>query len=98
MLSHGLLTRFLDLQASGQQLEVASRARDLATQQLEQARDRLAAGVASTVEVVQAQGAVAEASEQSISAAYNNNIAKALLARDLGIAEEAARRYLGGLR
>src|SRR5262249_44027042 len=57
---------FLDLQATGDQLRVATTARDLANQQLVQSRDRFAAGVASNVEVVQAQDAVAVADEQLI--------------------------------
>jgi outer membrane protein TolC len=89
---------FLDLQATGEQLQVATRARDLAAQQLTQARDRFAAGVAAQLEIIQAQEAVAEASEQYISALYGYNVAKALLARGLGVAEAAARQFLGGVR
>jgi outer membrane protein TolC len=89
---------FLDLQSTGEQFQVATRGRELAQQQLTQARDRFAAGVSSNVEVVQAQEAVAESSEQYISALYGYNIAKALLARSMGVAEEAARQYLGGVR
>jgi outer membrane protein TolC len=72
------------------------RARDLAALQLTQARDRFAAGVANNVEVIQAQEAVALASEQYIAAFYGYNVSKALLARSLGDAETAVRRYLGG--
>jgi outer membrane protein TolC len=89
---------FLDLQSTAEQLQVATRGRDLAQQQLTQARDRFAAGVTNNVEVVQAQEAVAEASEQYISALYGYNVAKAMLARSLGVAEDAARQYLGGVR
>jgi outer membrane protein TolC len=89
---------FLDLKASDEQLQVATRSRDLAQQQLTQARDRFAAGVASNIEVVQAQEAVATSSEQYIAALYSYNISKALLARGMGIAEAAARQYLGGVR
>lgn len=89
---------FLDLQATSEQLQVATRARELAAQQLTQARDRFAAGVTNNVEIVQAQQAVAESSEQYISALYGYNVAKALLARGLGVAEQAAREYLGGVR
>lgn len=89
---------FLDLQASTEQLAVATRARDLAAQQLTQARDRSAAGIASNVEVVQAQEAVATSNEQYISALYGFNSAKAALARDLGLAEETVREFLGGVR
>ena len=48
----------LDLQPRPEQLAVAGTTRDLAAQQLTQARDRFAAGVASNIEVVQAQEAV----------------------------------------
>jgi len=89
---------FLDLQSTGEQLQVATRGRDLAQQQLTQARDRFAAGVTNNVEVVQAQEAVAASSEQYISALYGYNVAKAMLARSLGVAEDAARQYLGGVR
>jgi outer membrane protein TolC len=91
-------TAFLDLQASREQLQVATRARDLAGQQLVQARDRFTAGVTNNVEVVQAQEAVALSSEQYIAALYSYNVAKALLARGLGVAEDAARQLLGGGR
>jgi outer membrane protein TolC len=89
---------FLDLEATSEQLQVATRSRDLAAQQLTQARDRFAAGVASNIEVVQAQEAVATSSEQYISALYGFNSAKAALARDLGLAEETVREFLGGVR
>jgi outer membrane protein TolC len=87
---------FLDLRATREQLDTAMRARDLAALQLTQARDRFAAGVANNVEVIQAQEAVALASEQYIAAFYGYNVSKALLARSLGDAETAVRRSLGG--
>jgi outer membrane protein TolC len=89
---------FLDLQATEEQLKVATRARELAAQQLTQARDRFAAGVSSNIEVIQSQEAVTIAAEQYIGALYGYNVAKALLARGLGIAEAAAQQFLGGVR
>lgn len=89
---------FLDLQASGEQLQVATRARDVASQALTQTRDRFAAGVTNNVEVVQAQEAVSLANEQYISALYLYNVSKAVLARGLGAAEQAVRQFLGGSR
>ena len=89
-------TAFLDLQALGEQLQVATRARELANQQLTQSRDRFAAGVASNIEVVQAQEAVALASEQYIGALYGFSVAKGVLAQSLGTAEESVQKYLGG--
>ena len=91
-------TAFLDLQASGQQLDVATRARELAAATLTQARDRFAAGIAANIELVQAQEAVALANEQYIGALYSYNVSKAMLARALGVAEQAVRQYLGGSR
>jgi outer membrane protein TolC len=89
---------FLDLQATEVELTAATRGRELANQQLTQSRDRFASGVASNVEVVQAQEAVTMADEQFIAAQYGYYVAKALLARSLGTAEGAVQKYLGGLQ
>ena len=91
-------TAFLDLQATSDQLEAATKARDLAAQQLTQSRDRFAAGVASNIEIVQAQESVAIANEQYISALYGYDLAKGALIRGLGTAEATLRQYLGGAR
>jgi len=91
-------TAFLDLQATGDQLQVATKARDLASQQLTQSRDRFAAGVANTIEIVQAQEAVAVANEQYISALYGYDLAKGALIRGVGTAESTLRQILGGTR
>jgi len=89
---------FLDLQATGEELQTATRGRDLANQALTQSRDRFAAGVANNIEVIQAQEAVTQANEQYIAALYGFNVSKALLARSLGTAESAVERYLGGTK
>ena len=86
----------LDLRAADQQLQASDTNRQLADAELTQARDRFGAGVASNLEITQAQEAVATASEQYISALYSHNLAKASLARALGIAESAVTNYLGG--
>src|SRR5207245_11701812 len=91
-------TAFLDIDATSQQLAVATRARDIAAQQLTQSRDRFAAGVASNIEVVQAQDAVAVASEQFIAARYGYDLAKGAVIRGVGSSEEALRQLLGGSR
>lgn len=95
---YDLRTAFLDLEATREELEVGTRARELANMQLTQARDRFAAGVASNIEVVQAQEAVTLASEQYIGALYSFNVSKAALARAIGVAEDAVRKYLGGVQ
>jgi outer membrane protein TolC len=91
-------TAFLDLEATSQQLTMAGKARDLAADQLTQARDRFAAGVASNIEVVQAQDAVAVATEQFISAQYGYALAQGALIRGVGTAEDVLRQLLGGSR
>jgi len=86
---------FLDLQATGEQLQVAMRSRELANQELTQARDRFAAGVANNIEVVQAQQSVTTAEEQYIDALLGFDVSKAVLARSLGDAEAEVQRILG---
>jgi outer membrane protein TolC len=66
---------------------------DLAEQELTQARDRFSAGVADTVEVVQAQESVASAHESYISSLYAYNFAKISLARAVGQAEVGVKEY-----
>ena len=89
---------FLDLKSGREQLQVATRTRDLAAAQLTQARDRFAAGIAGNIEVVQAQEAVALASDQYIGAVFTSSLAAGNLIRAIGMAEEIARQYLGGIR
>jgi outer membrane protein TolC len=86
----------LDLNAADQQVQAAKTNTELAGQQLQQARDRFGAGVADNLELTQAQEAVARASEAYIAALYTHNLAKASLARALGVAESAVMTYLGG--
>jgi outer membrane protein TolC len=91
-------TALLDLQTGREQLQVGTRARELAASQLTQARDRFAAGVAGNIEIVQAQAAVTQANDEYIAALYTTNLAKGSLVRAIGIAEETARQVFGGLR
>jgi outer membrane protein TolC len=89
---------FLDVRAAAQQLEAAQANVTLASQELEQARDRFAAGVAGNIEVTQAQESVAVASESYIDALYAHNLAKASLARAVGTAEQSVKAFVGGLK
>ena len=86
-------TALLNLQSSQEQVTVAQSNIDLAQQTLAQARDRFSAGVTDTVEVVQAQEAVASANENYISSLYSYNYAKISLARALGTAEQGVKDY-----
>jgi len=91
-------TSLLDLRAAGQQVEAAQTNVTLAGQELEQARDRFAAGVAGNLEVTQAQQSVAIATESYIDALYSHNLAKAALARAVGTAEQSVMAFVGGLK
>jgi outer membrane protein TolC len=91
-------TALLDLRAAGQQVEAAQTNVTLAGQELEQARDRFAAGVAGNLEVTQAQQSVALATESYIDALYSHNLAKASLARAVGTAEQSVMAFVGGMK
>jgi outer membrane protein TolC len=83
----------LDLKAAADQVEVAKSNVQLAGESLKQSRDRFSAGVTNTVEIVQAQQAVAVADENLIGAQFQYNVAKVSLARALGLADEGVRNY-----
>jgi outer membrane protein TolC len=85
----------LDIQAANQQVRVAQAARDLAQQQLTQAQDRFAAGVANGLEVTQAQEAIATADENYISSVYALNISEASVGRAIGNAEGTIKQFFG---
>lgn len=89
-------TAFFNLESSAEQVAVAKSNIDLAQQTLNQSRDRFVAGVADTVEVVQAQEQVANANDSYISALYSFNYAKISLARSLGLGEQSVREYFKG--
>jgi outer membrane protein TolC len=87
-------TAYLDLNSAAQQVAVADNNRKLAADTLQQARDRFAAGVADTVEVVQAQESVASAERDYISSLFAHNLAKASLARAMGQADQNIKQFL----
>ena len=67
---------------------------DLSHQALVQSQDRFAAGIADTVEVVQAQQAVTQADDDFINAVFEHNLAKVSLARAMGNAEQTLPQLL----
>jgi len=84
----------LDLASNRDQVTVAQDAQAMAHQELQLAQDRFKAGVADNLEVVQAQQAVADADESTISSLYAYNVAKAQLAQALGVAASRYQQYL----
>ncbi len=85
---------YIDLGAATDQVGVARRNVDLAHDTLNQARDRFIAGIADTVEVIQAQQFVVQAENDYISAVFEHNLAKVSLARALGNAEQGMQQFL----
>ena len=86
---------FLDIQTAADQVAVArGQSGTGRTRRCEQARDRFAAGVADTIEVVQAQESVAAANDSLIAALFAHNLAKVGLARALGLAEQGIKRFI----
>jgi len=84
----------LDIQSAADEVAVARKNLDLANQTLTQAQDRFASGVTDTIEVVQAQGSVAVANDNLISALYAHNVAKVELARALGSTEQRIQKFM----
>jgi outer membrane protein TolC len=87
---------FLDLKSSQDRVAVAKSNLDLANQQVAQAQDRFMTGVVSNIEVVQAQDALALATEDYLSSVFMHNLAKANLAEAMGVAETDYQKFLHG--
>lgn len=89
-------TAFLNLTAAKEQVTVATQNVKLANENLDRSKDRFASGVTDSVEVVQAEQALASANDQYISSLYSHNLSKLSLARALGLARTKYDQYLGG--
>jgi outer membrane protein TolC len=87
---------YLDLEAAAQEVSVEKSAVTLATQTLEQSRDRFISGVTDNIEVVQAQDVLATATDSYIASLYSHNLAKISLARAIGVAESGFAEYVEG--
>jgi outer membrane protein TolC len=87
---------YLDLEADAQEVSVESSAVALATQALQQSRDRFSSGVTDNIEVVQALDALAIANDAYIASLFNYNLAKVSLARATGVAESRYAEFLKG--
>lgn len=93
-IDYDVRTAFLNLQAARQQVTVAKENVNLANENLSRSQERFAAGVTDSVEVVQAEQALASANDQYISSLYNHNLSKLQLARALGVARTNYNQYL----
>jgi outer membrane protein TolC len=89
-------TTLLNLNAAKEQVQVAKQNVELANESLARSKDRFTSGVTDSVEVVQAEQALASANDQYITSLYNHNFSKLSLARALGVARTSYDQYLGG--
>jgi len=89
-------TALIELETTMGQVRLAETNRPYAGENLAEARDRFGAGVATTVEVVQAQEQVAKAEVDYISSLFSFDLAKLSLARASGEAEATLSQLLGG--
>jgi outer membrane protein TolC len=85
---------FIDLNEAADQVTVAKSNVDLARDTLIQSRDRFAAGVTDTVELVQAEQTAVQADDDYITAVFEHNLAKISLARAIGNAEQSLPEFL----
>jgi outer membrane protein TolC len=95
-IDYDIRTAFLNLQAAKEQVTVARENVELANENLSRSRERFAAGVTDSVEVVQAQQSLASADDQYITSLYSHNLSKLALARALGVARTSYSQYLTG--
>jgi len=96
VIDHDVRVAFIDLNAAADQVIVAESNVSLSKDILLQARDRFIAGIADTVEVVQAQQTLAQAADDFINAVFEHNLAKVALARAMGQAELTVQSFLRG--
>ncbi len=85
---------YLDLEAATSEVEVAQRNARVAKETLDLTRQRVEAGVADSVELVQSQEALAGAELDYINSVFSHNVAKLSLARSMGRAAENLPKFL----
>jgi outer membrane protein TolC len=91
-------TALIELETAIGEVRLAENNRGFANETLREARDRFNAGVATTVEVVQAQEQVASAESDYISGLFAYDLARISLSRAMGQAETDLPALLGGGR
>ena len=85
---------YLDMDAAASQIELARSSQEVATETLRLAQEKLSEGVTDSVEVTQAEEAVATARLDYITGLFAHNLAKLNLARATGQTEEKLATYL----
>jgi outer membrane protein TolC len=93
--AYDIRVALLDVNASDSSVKVAERNKALAGRALLQSQDRFSNGVTNSLEVAQAQEALAAANENYIQSLFSLNIARISLARATGDAETKIAELLG---
>jgi outer membrane protein TolC len=88
-------TSRMDVDSAEELVKVAKSNVELATQELQDTRDRFAAGVDDNLPVVQAQATLADAQSRLVGTEFEYNQAKLSLARNTGVVETQYKDYLG---
>ncbi len=95
-IDYDVRTAYLNLQAAKEQVAVARENVALANESLDRSKERFAAGVTDSVEVVQAEQSLSSANDQYIASLYSHNLAKLQLARALGVARTNYMQFVPG--
>jgi outer membrane protein TolC len=85
---------YLDLQAAASQIELAKQNQQLARDTLRLTREKFDLGVATVVEVTQAEADVSSSDLDYITSLFTHNLAKLSLAREMGNADKRIDDYL----
>jgi len=93
-LEEEIRTALLALESAAEEVRVAEQGQELASQELELARERFQAGVTNNLEVISAQASLERAQENRILAVTRYSDAKMALARALGGTEQSFTKYL----
>lgn len=95
-IEYDVRTAYLNLEAATKQVVVTKQSVELANESLSRSKDRFNSGVTDSVEVVQAEQALASANDQYITSLYNQNLARLTLARAVGVARTNPNFSSGG--
>jgi outer membrane protein TolC len=93
--AYDVRTALLDLDVAETSVQVSLDNQALADEGLRQAQSRYENGVSNSVDLLQAQQAVAEAGDNRIASVYSDQLAKLMLVRAMGTAEQDYTRYIG---
>jgi len=94
VVEHDVRTALLDLNVAAEQVKVAESNRQLALSTLKKSQDRFAAGVTTSVEVVQSQESLGSAELDYINGLFSLNVGRINLARATGQAENTVPKLI----